>query len=73
MFKWIIPVTPNLTNINSASQSELATLPGIGPVKAKAIVAYRDVHGPFSDLNDLLKVGGVGPNAIDLFRPFSRV
>jgi competence protein ComEA len=47
-------------NVNSASESQLAALPGIGPVTAKAIVNYRASHAPFRSLRDLGKVGGVG-------------
>ena len=37
-------------NVNSASQSELETLPGIGPSKASAIIEYRNANGPFANL-----------------------
>ena len=46
-------------NINSASADELARLPGIGPAKAKAIVAYR-AEEPFQRADDLRKVKGIG-------------
>ncbi len=48
-------------NINTASQSELETLPGIGPSKAVAIIQHREAHGPFKALNDLDAVTGIGP------------
>ncbi|MEY3209682.1 MAG: hypothetical protein RIT28_163 [Pseudomonadota bacterium] len=48
-------------NINTASQSELETLPGIGPSKAVAIIQHREAHGPFKALNDLDAVNGIGP------------
>ncbi len=48
-------------NINQASAGELAeALVGVGPAKAKAIVAYRKQHGAFSSLADLAKVKGIG-------------
>ena len=47
--------------INSASQSELETLPGIGPVTAARIINYRKQHGDFDDLDDLDEVSGIGP------------
>lgn len=47
-------------NINTASVSELDSLPGIGPVKAQAIVAYRDTNGPFGNVSDLTNVKGIG-------------
>ena len=52
-------------NINTAEESSLATLPGIGPAKAKAIVAYRSEHGPFATVEDLTKVSGVGQKTLE--------
>lgn len=48
-------------NVNKASADELAAgLAGVGPAKAKAIVAYREANGPFKDSAQLLKVKGIG-------------
>ena len=47
-------------NINTASASELETLDGIGPVLAERIVAYREEHGPFAAVEDLMQVKGIG-------------
>lgn len=47
--------------LNRASASELEALPGIGPAKASAIVAYRELHGPFATLEALTQVRGIGP------------
>jgi competence ComEA-like helix-hairpin-helix protein len=47
-------------DLNTAPRAALLTLPGIGPAKADAIVAYREAHGPFASLEGLLKVPGVG-------------
>ncbi len=47
-------------DLNRATPIELEALPGVGPVLAERIVAYRDLHGPFSDVEDLLDVGGIG-------------
>jgi competence protein ComEA len=47
-------------NINRASEKELEELPGIGPVLALKIFTYRTVNGPFSRIEDLQKVSGIG-------------
>lgn len=47
-------------NLNTATESQLAALPGIGKTKAKAIVAYRDKYGLFQSTEDVMKVKGIG-------------
>lgn len=47
-------------DLNRATAAELEGLPGVGPVLASRIVAYRDLHGPFAVVEDLLDVGGIG-------------
>ncbi len=47
-------------NINRATAAELMTLPGIGEVRAKQIVEYRDKNGYFTDPRELMDVGGIG-------------
>ncbi len=49
-----------LVNINTASESELESLPGIGPVTAAAILAWRTEHGGFTSVDELLEVSGIG-------------
>lgn len=55
-------------DINTASASELATLPGIGDSKAKAIVEYRAAD-PFHTVEDLKKVKGIGDKTFEALRP----
>ena len=55
-------------NINTASQSELETLPGIGPSKAAAIIQYRTDNGPFADVEQLDNVPGIGPATMSNLR-----
>ncbi len=47
-------------NINTAGQAELEQLPGIGPVTAQAIIAFRSERGTFSSVDELLEVSGIG-------------
>ena len=51
-----------MVNINKASQTELETLPGIGPSIALKIINYRNENGKFSNIEDLKKVSGIGEN-----------
>lgn len=55
-------------NINTASVKLLDTLPDIGPVKAQAIVDYRDQYGPFLRIDELMKVPGIGPTTYQAVR-----
>lgn len=52
-------------NINKAGMDELVTLPYIGEVKAKAIIEYRNTHGPFKSVDELDNVKGIGPKTIE--------
>lgn len=47
-------------NVNTATQSELETVRGIGPAKARAIVMHREKNGPFKSVDDVAKVKGFG-------------
>lgn len=52
--------TSSKVSINNATLEQLQTLPGIGESKAKDIISYRDQNGPFTSLDDLTKVPGIG-------------
>ncbi len=56
-------------NVNSASQEELTVLPGIGPVTAERIVAYRTKKGPFKTVDDLILIKGIGQKTLEKIRP----
>ncbi len=70
-----VPVTalPLLVNVNTADADELETLPGIGPVTAGKIIAYREEHGPFRTVDALLLVPGIGPATLENIRGFITV
>ncbi|MFP4172604.1 MAG: ComEA family DNA-binding protein [Candidatus Hydrogenedentota bacterium] len=56
-----------LIDLNSASQSELETLPGIGPVYAQAIIDHRR-NQPFNQVEDVTAVSGIGPQRLESMR-----
>ena len=55
----------SLININTATLQQLDTLPSIGPVTAQSIVTYRQQHGPFQHIEDIMNVSGIGPVTFD--------
>lgn len=57
-------------DFNTASVDELMTLPGIGEVKAAAIVAFREENGGISRIDDLLKVNGIGEKTLESIKAF---
>lgn len=54
-----------LININTASAAELVRLDGIGEAKARAIVEYREEHGYFMSVDELVKVSGIGEKTLE--------
>ena len=58
-------------DLNRASVDELTTLPGIGIVRAEAIVLDRVRHGPFRAVEELERVDGLGPEIVEMLRPFA--
>lgn len=55
-------------SLSRATQAELETLPRIGPATAQRIIAWRDTHGPFRSVDDVLAVSGIGPATLEGFR-----
>jgi competence protein ComEA len=58
-----------LVDLNRATQAELETLPEVGPVTAAAILAWRDEHGGFSAIDELLEVDGIGDATLAQIAP----
>lgn len=54
-------ITDPCVNVNQATPDELVALPGVGPVIAQRIIAYRKNVGPFTKVADLKGVKGIGP------------
>ncbi|MBM3327508.1 MAG: hypothetical protein FJY65_11150 [Calditrichaeota bacterium] len=64
-----VPSPDNPLDLNRATQAELETLPGIGPVKASRIVEYRRQRGKIENLNELLDIEDIGPKTLERLRP----
>ncbi len=62
------PSQAGLVNINTAPASELETLPGIGPALAARIVEHREANGPFSSVEEITDVPGIGQTRMEALR-----
>jgi len=60
-------------DINRATVEDFSKLPGIGPKLAQRIVAFREKHGPFRRVEDLLAIRGIGHKKWKKIRPYLRV
>lgn len=63
------PVAPGLLDINLATAAEFESLPEIGPVIAQRIVEYRQANGPFTTLEAIQNVDGIGPVTFERIKP----
>ncbi len=68
-----VPGAGGKVNINTSDAAALDSLPGVGPVLAARIVAYRQAHGPFASVDALDDVSGVGPAVIEKVRAAATV
>jgi len=60
-------------DLNAATAAQLETLPGVGPVTAAGIIAWREQHGRFSRVEELQEVDGIGPKTYAQIEPHVRV
>jgi competence protein ComEA len=60
-------------NVNSATLEQLESLPGIGPALGQRIIDYREQHGPYHTVDDLLNVSGIGDKTLEDLRPLVTV
>lgn len=60
--------TPQLIDLNTATQEQLETVKGVGPVTAANIIAYRTSVGRFGAVDDLLNIDGIGPKTLEKIR-----
>jgi competence protein ComEA len=67
------PGRSEVVNLNTATVQQLDTLPGVGPVTAAAIVAWRDANGKFTSVDQLAEVDGIGPARLEKLRRLVRV
>ena len=58
-----------VVNVNTATPEQLGLLPGVGPVRARAIVEERKRNGGFKRVEDLTQVSGIGERALERMRP----
>jgi competence protein ComEA len=59
----------SLVNLNTADQATLETLPGVGPVTAESILAWRTDNGGFTSVDELLEVDGIGEATLEDLAP----
>lgn len=67
------PKAGEAVNLNTATVQELDALPGVGPVTAAAIVAWRQANGRFTSVDQLADVEGIGPARLEKLRALVRV
>lgn len=64
---------PDTVELNTATAAELRTLPGVGERTAQRIIEYREEHGGFEKIEDLMNIRGIGEKTFLRLRPLIRV
>ena len=67
------PAHPPMTNLNTAKLLQLQLLPGIGPKMAERVIQYRQAHGGFQSVEQIMDVKGIGPKKFEKMKPFLKV
>ena len=62
-----------LVDLNTADEAALDTLPGVGPVMAQNILAWRETNGKFTTVEQLQEISGIGPSRYAQIRPLVTV
>lgn len=60
-------------SINSATATQLTSLPGIGATYAQRIIEYRETNGDFTSVDELVKVRGIGEKTLEKIKPFIKL
>lgn len=68
-----LPGVPMVVDLNAASEQVLDSLPGVGPVLASRILAWRQEHGAFRSVDELGEVSGIGEAILERLRPLVRI
>lgn len=63
----------NIININTATESELQSIPGVGEVKAKSIIIYREKNGGFKKIEEIKSVNGIGEKTFEKIKEFIKL
>ncbi|MEM7230467.1 MAG: helix-hairpin-helix domain-containing protein [Planctomycetota bacterium] len=69
--QYVSPATR--VSLNDATAAELALLPGIGPRRAEAMIQWRTLHGPWTNVDNVANVPGIGPITVAQIAPWASV
>jgi competence protein ComEA len=64
---------PRPVDLNTANVEQLVAVPGVGETMALRIIEWREEHGPFQRIEDLMKIKGIGERSLERLRPHVKV